>query len=298
MISTKEFLEKLAIVRDDKALYYDYSKSVYTGNDNKIIIICPIHGEFSQRAGDHKRGSGCNKCGKEAAKITNLNRYGTANPASSLQIKNKIKKIFIEKYGVDNPSKNPLIKEKKKQTCLLNHGVESPLQSAEIRRKTAETNIKKYGKPIPTQNKNIAKKIAETKVKNGGFSKSNSSNSATKYIRNYIKEKGYDIEQCAYTDLELNLHEWGIYYNGRWVLYDLVVFEKGHRGDKTKILEILEYHGPFHYTYEDVIIKGNEKAYPWKTNNTTIKESYERDLEKEKLGKSLTSNYIVVWENL
>lgn len=45
--------------------YYDYSLSVYTGTDNKIIIICPEHGKFEQTPYLHfKRGSVCPKCAK------------------------------------------------------------------------------------------------------------------------------------------------------------------------------------------------------------------------------------------
>jgi len=41
---------------------YDYSKVVYTGKDNKIIIYCKIHGEFEQRPNSHLRGMNCKKC--------------------------------------------------------------------------------------------------------------------------------------------------------------------------------------------------------------------------------------------
>jgi hypothetical protein len=43
---------------------YDYSKVIYKGVEEKIIVICPEHGEFSIKAGDHKR-RGCPKCSKE-----------------------------------------------------------------------------------------------------------------------------------------------------------------------------------------------------------------------------------------
>lgn len=47
--------------------YYDYSKSVYTGIDNLITIICPIHGEFKQTPYAHfNLNRGCNKCAVEA----------------------------------------------------------------------------------------------------------------------------------------------------------------------------------------------------------------------------------------
>lgn len=41
--------------------FYDYSKFVYTRAKDDSIIICPIHGEFTQSADNHKR-SGCPKC--------------------------------------------------------------------------------------------------------------------------------------------------------------------------------------------------------------------------------------------
>jgi len=42
-MTTEEFIKKAKKVHGDK---YDYSKSVYTGYNNKITIICPIHGEY------------------------------------------------------------------------------------------------------------------------------------------------------------------------------------------------------------------------------------------------------------
>jgi hypothetical protein len=55
-----EFIRKSKLIHGNK---YDYSKSVYISNRSKIIINCPIHGEFNQRPSDHISGRGCNKCG-------------------------------------------------------------------------------------------------------------------------------------------------------------------------------------------------------------------------------------------
>ena len=43
---------------------YDYSLSVYSGNKNKIIIICKKHNKFTQTPNAHLQGQGCPKCGK------------------------------------------------------------------------------------------------------------------------------------------------------------------------------------------------------------------------------------------
>jgi hypothetical protein len=45
---------------------YDYSKVVWGGVDNNIIVICPNHGDFTIRPAEHKNGRGCQKCSKEA----------------------------------------------------------------------------------------------------------------------------------------------------------------------------------------------------------------------------------------
>lgn len=58
---TKEkFITKASKVHKSK---YDYSKVLYTDSKTKVIILCPIHGEFSQVPATHLRGRGCNLCG-------------------------------------------------------------------------------------------------------------------------------------------------------------------------------------------------------------------------------------------
>lgn len=62
---TKEqFIEESHRVHGNK---YDYSKVEYQGNQPKVCIICPIHGEFWQKPYDHLRGCGCQECGKAKA---------------------------------------------------------------------------------------------------------------------------------------------------------------------------------------------------------------------------------------
>ena len=57
---TKEqFIEESHRVHGNK---YDYSKVEYQGNQEKVCIICPIHGEFWQVAGSHLQGHGCKEC--------------------------------------------------------------------------------------------------------------------------------------------------------------------------------------------------------------------------------------------
>ena len=59
-LSKEKFVSLAKNVHGDK---YDYSKVVYKNAKDKLIIICPIHGEFLQSFEKHVvRGQGCPKC--------------------------------------------------------------------------------------------------------------------------------------------------------------------------------------------------------------------------------------------
>ena len=59
-MNTEIFIERSKNKHGEK---YDYSKTIYTGKRNKVIIICPKHGEFEQQAASHYYiGNGCPKC--------------------------------------------------------------------------------------------------------------------------------------------------------------------------------------------------------------------------------------------
>ena len=58
--STDEFIKEAIIIHKNK---YIYSKVKYNKNNLKVIITCPIHGDFLQTPNDHLHSkSGCSKC--------------------------------------------------------------------------------------------------------------------------------------------------------------------------------------------------------------------------------------------
>lgn len=65
-LTTESFISRSKQVHGNK---YDYSKTQYIGFDKELTIICPIHGEFIQRAGVHLNGSGCPQCASQKSKI-------------------------------------------------------------------------------------------------------------------------------------------------------------------------------------------------------------------------------------
>lgn len=61
-MTTKDFIDKANIIHNSK---YDYSKVEYINNYTKVLIICPIHGEFWQRPSNHLNNHGCPICKAE-----------------------------------------------------------------------------------------------------------------------------------------------------------------------------------------------------------------------------------------
>lgn len=68
-ITNTKFKERARLIHGD---LYDYSKVDYKKHREGVLIICKLHGEFSQRVDTHLRGSICKKCAiiKQAAKQT------------------------------------------------------------------------------------------------------------------------------------------------------------------------------------------------------------------------------------
>lgn len=91
IVKPKDFFDKC---RETHNNFYDYSKSVYVDAKTKILIICPIHGEFEQLANSHKRNRGCIQCG--------LNRQVKLRTGSLEQCIIDANKVHNNKYSYPN----------------------------------------------------------------------------------------------------------------------------------------------------------------------------------------------------
>jgi hypothetical protein len=60
-----KFINDVTIKHNNK---YNYSKLNYISAKEKIIITCPIHGDFEQTPNSHLNGNGCGKCANEKTK--------------------------------------------------------------------------------------------------------------------------------------------------------------------------------------------------------------------------------------
>ncbi len=90
-ISNKiEFVKKAREVHNDK---YNYDKVNYINSHAKVIITCPIHGDFEQTPSSHLSGSDCLKCGIVKISISLF--------SNKEQFIRKAKIIHGDKYSYD-----------------------------------------------------------------------------------------------------------------------------------------------------------------------------------------------------
>jgi hypothetical protein len=67
-LSTKEFIDRCKVIHGNK---YDYSKTILETTKNKIIITCPVHGDFSIMPFNHLiNKQGCKICFNESRMLS------------------------------------------------------------------------------------------------------------------------------------------------------------------------------------------------------------------------------------
>ncbi|HDV2027851.1 TPA: GIY-YIG nuclease family protein [Escherichia coli] len=94
-LDTETFIARAKEVHGDK---YDYSKTVYKGARDKVVIICPIHGEFKQKPSNHLSGYGCKGCKTKTAEefITDARKiHGNKYDYSKVEYVNSHTNVII-----------------------------------------------------------------------------------------------------------------------------------------------------------------------------------------------------------
>ncbi len=93
-----EFVAKALNIHGD---VYDYSKVKFNTTNDKVTIVCKIHGDFSQIASGHISGRGCRKCGGTAPLTTDefirrsIVAHGNRYDYSFVDYKAATKKVVI-----------------------------------------------------------------------------------------------------------------------------------------------------------------------------------------------------------
>ena len=90
-IPQEEVITRFKKVHGDR---YDYSKVEYVNTSTKVVIICPDHGEFTQKPNHHLNGQGCPKCAREQ-----LGQRITKGKTKSLdQVLEDFRKVHGDRY--------------------------------------------------------------------------------------------------------------------------------------------------------------------------------------------------------
>jgi len=165
-MTTKDFIKK---ARKKHKNFYIYDKVEYKNNSTKVIITCPIHGDFEQIPANHLYGYKCMKCSiiqrsdkrkmtheKFLEKANNIHNnkylYLSKYQKSSLKIKIKCKKcnnIF------EQTPNNHLIK---KQGCPICFGNKKKTHEDFVK-EANKIHINKYKYPEKYINNNTKIKI-------------------------------------------------------------------------------------------------------------------------------------------
>lgn len=76
-VTTAHIIDKFKQVHGD---VYDYSLVEYIRDDDKVSIICRVHGIFLQKASNHYNGKGCYACGRLSSgksRLTSVDEFVT-----------------------------------------------------------------------------------------------------------------------------------------------------------------------------------------------------------------------------
>lgn len=164
--STKNKLSDVLIkarsIHGDK---YDYSKVIYENMESKVVIICPVHGDFLQNLHSHiSSKNGCPRCQTDMKR----KRFLENNPMKKKKCVDKMKRTNMSRYGSEIWSKSDEGREK----------LSVIISSDEVQNKTISTNLMRYGCKTWTQSDEGRAKLREimsskdmkTKVVNGYLS--------------------------------------------------------------------------------------------------------------------------------
>lgn len=106
-INTKDFVERATEVHNGK---YSYDKVSCESGQQRVVIICPNHGEFTQQVSSHLKGFGCNRCvvrGYNRSRFTDISDVATLYIMKLYNNLERFYKIGITTKSVRERINNP-----------------------------------------------------------------------------------------------------------------------------------------------------------------------------------------------
>lgn len=119
-LTEKIFIERAIKVHGNK---YDYSKVKWVNHSTSLCIICPLHGDFTQKGRTHLSGAGCAKCAqiKVSGCLNGMMLNGQTNPViTTEEFISRAREVHGQRYDY---SKSIYISSKNKiEIICLKHG--------------------------------------------------------------------------------------------------------------------------------------------------------------------------------
>lgn len=143
-LTLEEFLFRANLAHPNN--HYSYDKISYLNNLTKVIITCPVHGDFEQAPGDHFRGRGCLKCSGNVSKgeLAWLASLGLSDTKTTIRIGERRFRVdgydattnTVYEYNGDywhgNPKKHPPDEWNKKAKCYMGELYDATVQKEKI----------------------------------------------------------------------------------------------------------------------------------------------------------------------
>lgn len=277
----ESFIDKAKAVHGDR---YDYSKVDYKNNKTKVVIICPVHGEFMQTPDKHLAGEGCPECAGNRLEDTNLKRYGVRRPLQNPDVRDKFVKTCLEKYGSENPMGNHDVQERQIQTCLMKYGVPYAIQDASVTRRKVETCREKYNGDSPFCSDTVRNKASDTIYKRYG-------------VRNsmHLQSSVYKLNKSKLINKTFHVSK------PEQVLYEMLCEQFGSDDViRQHCSDLYPFACDFYIKSRDMYIELNAS---WTSKHTDYYDNAvtvwsDKDVAKRKTASANNLNYVVFWDNV
>lgn len=103
-MSTEEFIVESNKVHNN---YFSYDHCHFINVSSKVVVTCPIHGDFEVKANNHLNGANCKKCQNEGIfhQITLRERKNkSTKKLSTDEFKKKLKNVWGDRYVLSEDS--------------------------------------------------------------------------------------------------------------------------------------------------------------------------------------------------
>lgn len=288
--TTKSFIDACNYIHGGR---YSYDKTEYVRRDKKVIITCPVHGDFEQTPGNHLYGYGCPACAGvnkltpeifiSKAKNIHGDKYDYSLVTGDISSHRKVA-IICPEHGVFQQTPTGHLSgkgclkctvKKREETNTKRYGVKNVMSLPETLEKIKAATHKKYGVDYAMQDKTLVSKHVDAKRQNGTVNTSSIEErikALCTFESQYNKDARYPY-LCDFYDKERDLF---IEVNASWT------------------------HGYHWYDVEkDVAVCTKWKA---KSEDSTyyanaLEVFTKRDVEKRETARVNSLNYVTLWDS-